>query len=201
MTPLWAFERRERFATADHEDYNTYLLRRSRLGLVYRIHVLYPRIALYLTGRTLDVGCGIGDMLRFRPGTVGVDINPRNVAYCRQHGFEAHVMTPDILPFAAHSFDSLILENVLEHIAQPAPLLADIRRVLRPAGAFVVGVPGHRGYTSDEDHKVFYDETSLKAAMGSAGFATRRIHHTPLRSHWLDRNMRQYCVYGVFSNN
>jgi SAM-dependent methyltransferase len=185
---------------ADNEDYNAYLMRRSSLGLFYRTRVLYPRIAPYLKGRTLDIGCGIGDMLRFRPGTIGVDINPRNVDYCRQLGFEARVMIPDELPFATGSFDSAILDNVLEHIVDPAPLLAEVRRVLRPGGSFVVGVPGQRGYASDDDHKVFYDEAGLKARLVVAGFTPGRVHHIPLRSAWLDRKMRQYCVYGVFSN-
>lgn len=183
-----------------NEDYNAYLLQRSSLGLIYRTYVLYPRIAPYLKGRTLDVGCGIGDMLRFRAGTIGVDINPRNVAYCQKQGLEAHVMGPDVLPFPAHSFESLILDNVLEHIADPGPLLAEIHRVLQPGGTFVVGVPGIRGYASDADHKVFYDEASLMATVAGSGFALRETRHTPMRSRWLDKNMRQYCVYEIFSS-
>jgi SAM-dependent methyltransferase len=182
------------------EDYNAYLLQRSYLGLIYRTYVLYPQIAPYLTGRTLDVGCGIGDMLRFRAGTIGVDINPRNVAHCHRQGLEAYVMEPDVLPFAAHSFESLILDNVLEHIADPRPLLAEIHRVLESGGTIVVGVPGIRGYTSDDDHKVFYDEASLITTFAGSGFAFRKVFYTPMRSRWLDKNMRQYCIYGIFSS-
>ena len=184
---------------ADDDTYNEYLLRRSRLGLMYRTGVLYPRVAPYLKGRTLDIGCGIGDMLKFSPGTIGVDINPRNVDHCRRQGFEAHVMAPDELFFADNSFDSAILDNVLEHVADPAPLLAEVRRVLRSGGNFVVGVPGRRGYACDDDHKVFYDEQALQSCLVGAGFTTQRVHHVPLKSEWLDRKMRQYCIYGVFA--
>jgi SAM-dependent methyltransferase len=184
---------------ADDIDYNAYLLKRSRLGLFYRNNVLYPSISRHLTGRTLDIGCGIGDMLRFRPGTIGVDINPNNVEHCLGQGLAAQVMLPDVLPFEAGSFDSAILDNVLEHIAEPGPLLAEIKRVMRRNGTFVVGVPGRRGYACDDDHKIFYDEAGLQARVTAAGFAVKDVVHTPLRSSWLDRNMRQYCVYGVFS--
>lgn len=107
-------------------------------------------------------------------------------------------MQPDVLPFGDASFDSVILDNVLEHIVNPKALLGEVHRVLRSSGNFVVGVPGTRGYASDDDHKVFYDEAGLIACMTGAGLSTKRVHHTPVRSNWLDHNMRQYCLYGVF---
>ena len=183
---------------AENDSYFAYLSQRSRLGLFYRTRVLYPRIAPYLSGQTLDIGCGIGDMLRFRPGTIGVDINPMNVAFCQKNGLDAIVMAPDVLPFEPAAFDSAILDNVLEHIADPMPLLTEVRRILRPKGVFVVGVPGQRGYASDDDHKVFYDEQKLVQCLAAAGFTMVKCLHTPLRSAVLDRKMRQYCLYGVF---
>jgi SAM-dependent methyltransferase len=69
-------------------------------------------------------------------------------------------MTPDVLPFADASFDSVLLDNVLEHIEAPTLLLGEVRRVLVPGGRFLVGVPGQRGWESDPDHKVMYDEAS-----------------------------------------
>lgn len=180
------------------EKYYEYLRQRSRLGLWYRRSWLYPKLSSHVKGRVLDVGCGIGDFLNHRPGTVGVDINPATVEWCRRHGLDAHLMAPDVLPFQDGSFDSVILDNVLEHLDRPAPLLGEIRRVLCPGGLLVVGVPGWRGYASDPDHKVFYGEDLLVSTMGSARFGLQCIFHTPLRSRWLDCRMRQYCVYGVF---
>lgn len=179
-------------------EYHSYLLQRSRLGWLYRTTILYPRIARFLEGRVLDIGCGIGDMLRFRRGTVGTDINERNVAYCRSLGLEAHVMPVDALPFGDATFDSALLDNVIEHVAVPEPLLAEARRVLTPGGALVVGVPGIRGYAADDDHKRYYDEAGLVQLMTGCGFSRQTVIHTPLRSAYLDRKMRQYCVYGVF---
>lgn len=184
----------------DHDEYFAYLQRRSAIGALYRRHWLYPRLTRRLRGRCLDVGCGIGDMLTFRVGdTVGVDVNPRTVAYCRSRGAAAFTMEPDRLPFAAGVFDSALLDNVLEHIAQPMPLLAEVRRVIKPGGQVLIGVPGRCGWASDPDHKVFYGEGELKACVEPLGFHLREVFHTPLwRSAWLDRNIRQYCVYGLF---
>lgn len=183
----------------DHDQYFNYLAQRSRLGAIYRKHFLYPRLVRRLRGRMLDVGCGIGDMLAFRPDSVGVDINERTVEFCRKRGLTAHRMEPDRLPFDDENFDSVLMDNVLEHITEPGPVLGEIRRVLRPGGRLLVGVPGRCGWDSDSDHKVFYDETALGQRLAASNFTKRELFHTPLvRSRVLDRHVRQYCIYGAF---
>lgn len=183
----------------DNADYFLYLQRRSKLGGFYRKWVLYPRLCRSLKGRALDIGCGLGDMLAFRPNTVGVDINEKTVAWCRQRGHEAHLMQVDVLPFEESSFDSVVLDNVLEHLVDPMPLLAEVKRVLKAEGRFVVGVPGHKGFASDPDHKVFYDKAALLAVMEKAGFAVQKLFPMPLPGAWFDAHVRQYCLYGVFA--
>lgn len=184
---------------ADHQDYFNYLQGRGRLGLVYRQHYLYPRLNAQLAGLTLDVGCGIGDMVRFRSNTEGVDINPETVRWCREQGLPVQLMEQDRLPFSDESFDSILMDNVLEHILQPSPLLREAHRVLRPEGRLVVGVPGKKGFAADPDHKVFYDAPMLTSLVQSSGFTCIRLFATPWRSGWLDRHLKQYCNYGTFA--
>ncbi len=182
-----------------HSYYFRYLTNRSYLGLLYRTLWLYPQLTKCLKGNTLDVGCGIGDMLSFRPNTVGVDINPHNVEFCKELGHDAQIMMPDLLPFGDASFNSVLLDNVLEHIFEPTPLLAEIRRVLRPQGVVVIGVPGIRGQASDSDHKVFYAEAALSLIAEKNGFGVVKVFHMPLgRSLFLSRHLRQYCIYSVW---
>lgn len=183
-------------------DYFKYLLTRSRLGRIYRNFWAYPRLARHISGNTLDVGCGIGDMLAYLPGTVGVDVNQLMVDYCRSQGLDAHLMEVDKLPFEDSSFDCVILDNVLEHLDSPDKLLSEIRRVLRQPGSLLVGVPGERGYKSDSDHKVFYNESQLIECLCQAGFVHRKSFSTPLwKSSFLSRHLRQYCLYGQFELN
>jgi SAM-dependent methyltransferase len=186
-------------ATMNRDEYFEYLTRRSRLGALYRANWLYPRLSRHLIGRTLDVGCGIGDMLVYRRNTVGVDINPHTVKYCRARGAEAHLMNVDELPFGRGEFDSVLMDNVLEHILEPERLLAEVRRVLVARGRLLIGVPGSKGWSSDPDHKVRYDEDSLASTGHRHGFRLLETFHTPLwRSAWMDRKLRQYCIYASF---
>lgn len=178
--------------------YFAYLKTRSWRAQLYRRMILYPLLNLHISGLALDVGCGLGDMLEFRPNTVGADVNPYAVNHCRSRGFDAHLIEDGRLPFADESFDTVLLDNVLEHVANPRPLLDEVHRVLKGRGGVVVGVPGERGYASDSDHKVFYDQPGLTATLAAAGFEVKRVLHVPCRSRMLSRMLRQYCVYGVF---
>jgi len=179
-------------------DYFDSLIRRKRVGLWYRNAWLYPRICRHLCGRVLDVGCGIGDLVSYRAETIGVDVNPRAVAYCRSRGLAVQQMEPDLLPFRDGEFDGAVLDNVLEHLVRPDPLLAEIHRILRPGGTFLVGVPGEQGFASDADHKRHYPEAALIRCVQSAGFEPAKVFHQPFRSRLLDRRFRYYAIYGVF---
>jgi SAM-dependent methyltransferase len=178
--------------------YFSYLKTRSSFGLIYRKFWLYPVLCSFLQGRVLDIGCGIGDFVAFRPNTIGVDINPRTVAYCLDRGLDVRVMEQDKLPFKASEFDSVILDNVLEHITQPYPLLNEVARVMSDTGILIVGVPGRKGYASDPDHKLFYDDSVLVNTLNKASFHCERLFYMPFSCSWFDRGLRQYCLYGIF---
>lgn len=183
----------------NYKKYYNYLKTRSFLGQFYRNYWLYPKLVRNLPGKTLDIGCGIGDMLAYRAFTTGVDINPLTVNYCNNRGLEAHLMEPDKLPFKNNSFDSVLLDNVLEHIENPSALLLEIRRVLDTKGILLIGVPGNCGWLGDSDHKINYNEQSLKKILNQAGFKCKKIFYTPLgKSTFLDKKLRIYCMYGSF---
>jgi ubiquinone/menaquinone biosynthesis C-methylase UbiE len=182
----------------DYPEYFEYLKTRSVLGQIYRNYWLYPRLSRLLRGRVLDVGCGIGDMLIFRPGTVGADVNPHTVNWNRQRGLDVSLIVDGKLPFSDQSFDGCVMDNVLEHIADPTELLAEVYRVLLPGAAFVVGVPGKKGFASDADHKVYYDKSALCERMTKAGFLAEKSFWMPMSWTWLDARLSQYCLYGVF---
>ena len=182
----------------DDKTYFDYLSKRTLLGLLYRRYYLYPRLDIFLRGKVLDIGCGIGDFLAYRKQTVGVDINAYNVEYCRRKGFNARLIENASYPFEDNSFDGAIIDNVLEHLEDPLPTLSEVCRVLVTYGTLIVGIPGWRGFKSDPDHKKFYSEESMVKVLHESNFQVRKILHVPFRSSWLYKNMSQYCMYGIF---
>jgi SAM-dependent methyltransferase len=186
----------------DPTSYHRYLASRSRIGLLYRFAWLYPILSWHLKGKSLDVGCGIGDFLRFRRGSVGVDVNPKNIDYCKSRGLDAHIIQPGTpYPFPSSSFDSAILDNVLEHLVDPTETLTEIARVLRPSTHLIVGVPGPKGYGADPDHKHYYDREALASVVQAHGFKHVTTFGLPLPWDGLGDKLSQYCLYGVFRSS
>jgi SAM-dependent methyltransferase len=100
------------------------------------------------------------------------------------------------IPFKDRSFDSVLLDNVLEHIDSPALLFKEIKRVLKPDGILLIGVPGTKGFESDSDHKIFYDEIKLNTLAEKFKFSVNYLFYTPFfRSIFLSKRLKQYCIY------
>jgi SAM-dependent methyltransferase len=99
-----------------------------------------PRLA---HGSVMDLGCGTGDSVdQFRsvnPGVrwLGVDLES-SPEVARRTRSDAEFRTFDgvHLPAADGSFDAVYCKQVLEHVREPVPLLAEVARVLAAGGWF-----------------------------------------------------------------
>jgi SAM-dependent methyltransferase len=180
------------------KNYYEYLKKRSLIGLLYRKYVLYPSVCKHLNGHVLDIGCGIGDFLKFRANTVGVDINEETVRHCCELGLDARVMNENILPFESKKFDAIVLDNVLEHIIDPTLLLIEISRVLKQKGKLLVGVPGVKGFKRDPDHKIFYDLEMLIKLMNQNNFSYVTHFYQPITFMNLSMLISQHSLYSVY---
>ncbi len=182
---------------SNNDLYFEYLNSISLKAKIYRKWVLYPRLSAELIGKCLDVGCGLGAFITYRSNTIGVDINPMCVEFCRSQEQEVCEFNGSDLPFEESSFDSLILDNVLEHISQPSALLNDFARGLKPRGKLLIGVPGRKGYASDPDHKIYYTRESLQLLLNEYGFDELNSFEMPFSG--LSDKLKSHCVYSTFS--
>jgi SAM-dependent methyltransferase len=104
----------------------------------------------YRGRRVLEVGCGAGvDLARFTRGgaiVTGVDLAESAIALARenfgQQGLQGDfkVANGEHLPFDDGSFDLVYAHGVVQYTANPAQLVAECRRVLKPGGEAVFQV-------------------------------------------------------------
>src|SRR5256885_2469346 len=99
----------------------------------------------------LDVGCGegrlCGELRRAGwPVVVGVDVSRTRISRARQSHPDVVFSDRPVaeLGLAPRSVDLIVMDNVVEHLTEPASLIAQLRRYLAPHGLLVVITPNMR---------------------------------------------------------
>ena len=180
-------------------------LNKSLLGHIYRRFILFPFFSSFIKKNdvVLDYGCGLGFFLKYvskKTNIVGCDINDFFAANCNKNKLNAKFIEKgDILPFKNSYFDSVFMDNVLEHIEDPSTTIIEIYNKLKNNGLLVIGVPGKKGFESDDDHKIYYDVHRLKDMLENYKFEFINAYYLPffIKSKFLDKYFRNYCLYMI----
>lgn len=157
-------------------------------------------------GKTvLDLGCGVGnDLARFaKAGAIvtGIDLAEHSIQLARDNfrfrGLEGEFMqmNGEALSFPDNSFDAVFCHTVLHFTPDPAAMIAQIHRVLKPGGEGIIMTVNRRSWMNllhklmkvEIDHldsPVFYQFTidDFRALLGK--FRDVRIvpHRFPVRT-------------------
>ncbi len=167
--------------------------------------------------KLLDVGCGIGKLRRCCPSPdinfTGIDARRSSLDAALGNGYRVVLQTNlvDGLPFREECFDVVVCSHVLEHLERPEALAQDVRRVLRPGGILILGVPMSWWWTrwlrihalpllvpkkraeylrSNLGHVHFFTLPSLKRLLADfqiediRGFRFFSSRHLPLENWW-----------------
>src|SRR5262249_43811609 len=136
----------------------------------------------------LDLGAGRGAVpeLKIRGSVrrvVGLDVdpligrNPNIDAACIGWG--------ESMPYRGETFDAVVSSNVLEHLERPAQVFAEVARVLRPGGHFLVKTPNRRHYVATigrmTPHRFHVQFNRLRGRPAMDTFPTHYSANTPER--------------------
>jgi SAM-dependent methyltransferase len=153
----------------------------------FSTRVLEPRPK----GRFLDIGCATGVFLAGVKKYSGWDcygneFSPDGVAYARKNfGLEVRQGSLEQAGFPGEFFDYVHMNNVLEHVLDPAALLKECARIMKPGAVLHVVTPNglvdRQGYAdfcqkiegcvgaSRDGHLFFYTPKSLGLLAEGAG--------------------------------
>jgi SAM-dependent methyltransferase len=134
-------------------------------------------------GRVLDCACGVGygtavlAAAEGRPDQVlGVDVDASAVEYARQR------YASDRLSFAvgdgaaledALGFDTIVSLETIEHVTEPAALIGNFVRLLKPGGTLVASVPVTPSVDVNPYHLHDFTERSFRALGARRGLVER----------------------------
>jgi SAM-dependent methyltransferase len=143
----------------------------ARKGLSFHV----KSMSHLLQGKLLDVGCGqkpyeyLFDVTEY----IGLEVDtPENRATKKAEYF----YDGKIFPFQNEEFDSIIANQVFEHVFNPVGFLSEIHRVLKPNGLFLITVP----FVWDEHEQPIdyarYSSFGIKQILENHGFEIVEQH-------------------------
>jgi len=146
------------------------------------------RLVLPPSARVLEVGCGTGAMLRFLArrddftGTgFGVDQCSQFIVAANRFAQAEHVSEQLVfqvgdahcLEFPSATFDVVIAHTLISHVTEPAMVLSEMARVVRPGGTVVIFDGDYASLTyAFPDHGFGHQ---MDVALASATFNNPRI--------------------------
>jgi SAM-dependent methyltransferase len=162
--------------------------------------------------RALDLGCGDGaftaELERAGTHVIGADVAKAALerARARHPGLDFRLIDPEgPWPFEDNSFELVWASEVIEHVADTARWLSEVRRVLAPRGRLLLTTPAHgrlrllvggiERYSEPlGDHLHLYTRRSLYGLLDEFGFEAVRVRAAggvpPLRRLLIARAMR-----------
>ncbi len=149
------------------------------------LDTVISRLGLPPGARIADIGCGTGGnlvMLARHGRAVGVEPSPAGAAFARERtGGEIVAADAAATGLDTGTFDLVAMFDVLEHLEDERPALAEVRRLLAPGGRFLFTVPAFMQLWSGHDvalhHHRRYRRGPLAELLTTAGFEVDHLSY------------------------
>ncbi|MDE2007468.1 MAG: class I SAM-dependent methyltransferase [Rhodospirillales bacterium] len=158
-------------------------------GPAFRAELAALRAAMPTPGFALEVGVGTGRFALPLGVAVGLDPAGAMLATARARGILCARGVAEALPFRDGCFDHVLVVTTICFVDDPRAMLAEIRRVLRPGGAAVLGFVDRETalgqfYLANRERSAFYKEATfysaaeIAALLVETGFANAEWRQT-----------------------
>jgi SAM-dependent methyltransferase len=129
------------------------------------------------TATLLDLGCGTGWLGDHFANYTGVESSPAAVALATRLGRNVRLGDVDRpLELADASFDGVVLKDLLEHVADPVAVVAEVRRVLRPGGRVFASSPDAQRWAWDDyTHRRPFTRKAFRLLFRDGGFTVEQV--------------------------
>jgi SAM-dependent methyltransferase len=156
----------------------------SAVGKADHVQRLVERVGISAPGTVAEVGCGDGAVLgelgrrKFGERRVGLEVSSSGVELARQRPEidETVIYDGQTIPAGDGAFDLVFATHVLEHLADPAPLLQEMARVALvvivevPLESNISGRrPAARAASDGVGHLQCFDRDQVRALLDGAG--------------------------------
>jgi 2-polyprenyl-3-methyl-5-hydroxy-6-metoxy-1,4-benzoquinol methylase len=149
LNPRPSFEEFERIYPSN---YHAFEFSEKEFGFVYKVRRRLEARRLLSwcknlpdDARIIDIGCGDGFHLELlhdfgkKSWTLeGVDADARAASMAEKKGLKVHCGLLENLNLPRETYDLAFLIQTIEHVAEPANLLRDVRSILKPGGRVVI---------------------------------------------------------------
>jgi SAM-dependent methyltransferase len=147
-----------------------YLALTSRFVASVAIRAYEPLLREHTRGHVLDLGCGLVPYFAiYRENAERITCVDWPTSFHDNPHVDVHADLNAGLPFRDELFDTVLLTDVLEHIARPGPLVREVGRVLAPGGRVVITVPFFHGLHEEPHDYYRYTSHALRRFCDEAG--------------------------------
>jgi len=111
-----------------------------------RIKVLIRLAGIIPSDKVIEVGCGAGHILERVPegNLYGIDISEIQIKRAKErlgNRVELKKSPGEKIPYEDKYFEKILCSEVIEHVLDPAPLLTEMKRVLKDGGILSLSIP------------------------------------------------------------